>query len=131
MCIRDRNIAIDEQSGFMKGRRLQTRILGIVENLRLTVAACNRPALTIFVDFLSAFDRMWYPALIKNLHKLEMPIPLLKWIHSWLQNRHLYIVYRLETQILGLSKWTLERHKDLFLQQHFFDYMCIFSPPIS
>ncbi|CAF5194686.1 unnamed protein product, partial [Rotaria magnacalcarata] len=27
---------------------------------------------------------MWYLALIKNLHKLEMPIPLLKWIHSWI-----------------------------------------------
>jgi hypothetical protein len=77
----------------MKGRRLQTRILSLVENLRLTVAACNRPALAIFVDFLSAFDRMWHPALIKNLNDLGMPLPLLKWIHSWLQNRYLYISF--------------------------------------
>ncbi|CAF1999823.1 unnamed protein product [Rotaria magnacalcarata] len=89
----DHNIAVDAQSGFTKGRRLQTRILSIVENLRLTIAACNRSALTIFVDFLSAFDRMWYPALIKNLHDLDMPLALLKWIHSWLQNRYLYISY--------------------------------------
>jgi hypothetical protein len=87
------NIAVDEQSGFMKGRRLQTRILSLVENLRLTTAACNRPALTIFIDFLSAFDRMWYPALIKNLQDLGMPLPLLKWLHSWLQNRYLYISF--------------------------------------
>jgi len=87
------NIAIDEQSGFMQGRRLQTRILSLVENLRLTVAACNRPALTIFVDFLSAFDRLWHPTLIKNLIELEMPLPLLKWIHAWLQNRYFYVSY--------------------------------------
>ena len=77
----------------MQGRRLQTRILSLVENLRLTIAACNRPALTIFVDFLSAFDRMWHPALIKHLNELGMPLQLIKWIHSWLLNRSLYISY--------------------------------------
>ena len=41
----------------------------------MTVAACNGPAL------------------IKNLNDLEMPLPILKWIHSWLQNRSLYISY--------------------------------------
>lgn len=90
---KDQNIAIDEQSGFMQGRRLQTRILSLVENLRLTIAACNRPALTLFVDFLSAFDRMWHPALIKTLNDLQMPIGLLKWIHTWLRDRYLYISY--------------------------------------
>ena len=89
----DQNIATDEQSGFMQGRRLQTRILSLVENLRLTVAACNRPALTIFVDFLSAFDKMWHPALIKNLRDLGMPLPLPKWIHTWIQDRSLFILY--------------------------------------
>lgn len=89
----EHNIAVDEQSGFMQGRRLQTRILSLVENLRLTVAACNRPALTIFVDFLSAFDRMWFPALIANLSDLDMPLPLLKWVHSWLQNRSFVISF--------------------------------------
>ena len=89
----EKKIATDEQSGFMQGRRLQTRILSLVENLRLTVAACNRPALTIFVDFLSAFDRMWFPALIKNLNDLGMPLPILKWVHAWLLNRSLFISY--------------------------------------
>lgn len=87
------NIAVDEQSGFMQGRRLQTRILSLVENLRLTVTACNRPALTIFVDFLSAFDKMWHPALMKTLSDLGMPISLLKWTHTWLQNRFFYLSY--------------------------------------
>ncbi|CAF4194733.1 unnamed protein product [Rotaria magnacalcarata] len=86
-----KNIYIDEQSGFTAGRRLQTRILSLIEDLRLTVAACNRPALVIFVDFLSAFDKMWYPALIANLKTSGMPTALLKWIYNWLQNRTLSI----------------------------------------
>lgn len=125
------NIATDEQSGFMKNRRLQTRILGIIENLRLTVAACNRPALTIFVDFLSAFDRMWYPALIRNLYSLEMPLPLLKWIHTWLQNRYLYISFgdansRIIKMDVGAPQGsvlaaTLFRLHVHFLPSYFFD----------
>jgi hypothetical protein len=68
----ENKIETDEQSGFMKNRRLQTRILSLTENLRLTTTACNRAALTIFVDFLSAFDNMFYPVLIKNLHDLKI-----------------------------------------------------------
>ena len=77
----------------MQGRRLQTRILSLVENLRLTVTACNRAALTIFVDCLSAFDRMWYPVLTKNVNDLGMPLSMIRWIHAWLQNRSFYISY--------------------------------------
>jgi len=48
-CI-DKGIHLDEQSGFTAKKRLQTRILGIVEDLSLTIAAPNRPALALFVD---------------------------------------------------------------------------------
>ena len=85
----DNHVYTDEQSGFTTGRRLQTRILSLVEDLRLTVAACNRPALILFVDFRSAFDNMWYPSLLSNLKHLGTPMPLLKWIFNWLQNRSL------------------------------------------
>lgn len=81
------NVYVDEQSGFMSNRRLQTRIISLVEDIRLTITACSRHALVTFVDFLSAFDRMWYPGLVHSLTKLEMPLPLLKWIASWLSNR--------------------------------------------
>ena len=74
----DNNISTDEQSGFSLGRRLQTRVVSLIAELRLTLAANNRPALTIFVDFLSAFDRMRIPALTANLYELEMPLPMLK-----------------------------------------------------
>ena len=89
----DNSISTDEQSGFSPGRRLQTRVVSLIEELRLTIAANNRPALTIFVDFLSAFDRMWIPALIANLYVLGMPLPVLKWIFNWFHDRCFCIYY--------------------------------------
>ncbi|CAF1060819.1 unnamed protein product [Didymodactylos carnosus] len=88
---KDKGIYLDEQSGFTAQRRLRSRILGIVEDLRLTVAACNRPALVIFVDIKTAFDKMWYPALLKTLEELDMPLELRRWIYGWLQNRSMSI----------------------------------------
>ncbi|CAF3280248.1 unnamed protein product [Rotaria sp. Silwood2] len=87
----DKGIYIDEQSGFTAERRLQTRILSLIEDLRLTTAANNRPALVIFVDFMSAFDKMWHPALISTLVKLDFPLPLLHWIFLWLKGRTMSI----------------------------------------
>ena len=55
---RNMNVYIDEQSGFSPGRRLQTRVISLIEELRLTVAANNRPAVAILVDFMFAFDNM-------------------------------------------------------------------------
>ena len=88
---RNQGIDLDEQSGFTPGKRLETRVVSIIEDLRLTVAACNRPALAIFVDFATAFDRLWWPALMKSLERLEMPIGLRKWIFNWLQGRRMSV----------------------------------------
>ncbi|CAF4978347.1 unnamed protein product, partial [Rotaria sp. Silwood1] len=71
-----KGIYVDEQSGFTPNRRLQTRILTICEDIRLTIAAPNRPALGIFVDFKTAFDKMWHPVLISNMLELDMPLNL-------------------------------------------------------
>ena len=77
---KDKGIYTDEQSGFTAERRLQTRILSLVEDLRITTAANNRPAVVVFVDFMSAFDKMWHPGLVSTLLKLDFPLPLLRWI---------------------------------------------------
>ncbi|CAF4750800.1 unnamed protein product [Rotaria socialis] len=87
----DKGIFTDEQSGFTSERRLQTRILSLIEDLRLTTAANNRPSLVIFVDFMSAFDKMWHPALLTTLLKLDIPLQLLRWIFLWLKGRTMSI----------------------------------------
>ncbi|CAM4908212.1 unnamed protein product [Rotaria socialis] len=101
---KDQGVYVDEQSGFTANRRLQTRIVAMIEDLRLTIAAPNRPALTIFVDFLTAFDRMWYPALMRALERLDMPIELRKWIYNWLQNRKMFISHGdMKSKIFSIS----------------------------
>lgn len=87
----ENGIHTDEQSGFTAHRRLQTRIVSLIEDLRLTVAASNRPALVIFIDFKTAFDRVWCPALMKTLQRLEMPQNLIRWTFNWLHNRSIFI----------------------------------------
>ncbi|CAF3295039.1 unnamed protein product [Rotaria socialis] len=77
----------DAQSGFTANRRLQTRILSLIKDIRLTVVAPNRPVLAILIDFLTAFDRLWYPALFKSFDDLDMPLDLCRWIYGWFQNR--------------------------------------------
>jgi hypothetical protein len=88
---KNKGIYTDEQSGFTTGRRLQTRILSLVEDLRLTTTANNRPALVVFVDFMSAFDRMWHPSLVSILLKLDFSLPLLRWLVEWLKGRTMSI----------------------------------------
>ncbi len=87
----EKGIHTDEQSGFTSNRRLQNRIISLVEDLRLTIAASNRPALVVFVDFKIVFDKVWYPALIKTLQKLKIPDDLIHWIYNWLQSRSITI----------------------------------------
>jgi hypothetical protein len=130
------SIFTDEQSGFRPNRRLQTRILSICKDIRLTIAACNRPALVIFIDFLSAFDRMWYPKLITNLPELNMPLLLVKWIYQWLRGRTMSIhhgdyIWRKINILIGAPQGsvlaaTLLRLHIHFLPKHFFSYVNFF-----
>ena len=127
-------IYTDEQSGFTAERRLQTRILSLVEDLRLTTAANNRPALVLFVDFMSAFDKMWHPALFSTLHKLDFPLPLLRWIHLWLQGRTMSVhvgnavsrqinisVGAPQGSVLAATLFRLHVH---FIPSYFFNLTC-------
>ncbi|CAM4808726.1 unnamed protein product [Rotaria magnacalcarata] len=101
---KDQGVYVDERSRFTANRRLQTRIAAMFEDLRLTIAAPNRPSLTIFVDFLTAFDRMWYPALMRALERLDMPIKLRKRIYNWLQNRQMFISHGdMKSKIFSIS----------------------------
>jgi hypothetical protein len=97
---KEKNISVDEQFGFTPGRRLQTRVLTLCEDLRLTTLPCNRPALVIFIDFLSAFDRLFYPALISNRLELEMSLNLVRWIYNWLQERTMAIHHGVSSRCL-------------------------------
>ncbi len=119
---------------FTANRRLQTRILALIKDLKMTVAALNRPTLIIFVDFLTAFDRMWYPTLMRSMEKLDMSLQLRKWIFNWLRNRKMFINHgHAKLQVFKISVGNLQvsvlaaflfRLHICFLPSYFSQIMC-------
>jgi hypothetical protein len=105
-----------------------------MKDLRLTVAACNRPALVIFADFATAFDKMWCPALMRTLERIEMPLELRRFIFNWLHNRKMSASHgdaksRLFSVLVGAPQGSvlaalLFRLHIQFLPSYFLQIMC-------
>jgi hypothetical protein len=75
-----------EQSGFRNKCLLQTRVLSIFQEVKNNLDA-NAPTLAIYVDYEKAYDRVWHIGLLVKLHRMGIPISLLKMIESWLEDR--------------------------------------------
>jgi len=80
----------DNQSGFRANHRLQTRVLLLVEQIS-SLMANSAPVCTVFVDFRSAFDQLWFDGCVGKLTRLGIPPAFVTWIKSWLYNRRGYI----------------------------------------
>ncbi|CAF4298278.1 unnamed protein product, partial [Rotaria magnacalcarata] len=70
--------------------RLQTRLLLFLENLR-SLMSNSSPISTIFVDFRTAFDQLWFAGCIGKLRCLSIPPAYLNWIYAWLLDRKRFI----------------------------------------
>jgi hypothetical protein len=97
--LKDRGILPDNQSGFRAGYRLQTRVLLLIEQIS-SYMANSAPVATVFVDFKSAFDQLWFEGCLGKLRRLGIPNAYIKWIRAWLEDRRAVI------EIQGKrSKW--------------------------
>ncbi|CAF3913491.1 unnamed protein product [Rotaria sp. Silwood2] len=85
-----RGLLPDNQSGFRENFRLQTRLLLFLEDLR-SLMSNSSPICTIFVDFRTAFDQLWFAGCIGKLHRLGIPPAYLNWIYAWLLDRRGFI----------------------------------------
>ena len=81
-----------EQSGFRNKCLLQTRVLSILQEIKNNLAA-NAPTLAIYVDYEKAYDRVWHVGLLVKLHRLDIPLNLIRMIMSWLENREAYLIF--------------------------------------
>ena len=84
--LKDRGILPDNQSGFRAGHRLQTRVLLLVEQIS-SYMSNSSPVATVFVDFKSAFDQLWFEGCLGKLIKMGIPLAYVKWIGVWLKDR--------------------------------------------
>ncbi|CAM4839407.1 unnamed protein product, partial [Rotaria magnacalcarata] len=85
-----RGLLPDNQSGFRENFRLQTRLLLFLEDLR-SLMSNSSPISTIFVDFRTAFDQLWFDDCIGKLRCLGIPPAYLNWIYAWLLDRRSFI----------------------------------------
>jgi hypothetical protein len=81
-----RDILPDSHSGF----RLQTRVLLFLEQVSSCMTNSSR-VITIFVDFKSAFDHLWFDGCLGKLRMMRIRKSYIKWIKPWLENRRAYI----------------------------------------
>ncbi|CAF3804835.1 unnamed protein product [Rotaria sp. Silwood1] len=81
-----RGLLPDNQSGFRENFRLQTRLLLFLEDLR-SLKSNSSPICTIFVDFRTAFDQLWFAGCIGTLRRLGISPAYLNWIYAWLLDR--------------------------------------------
>jgi hypothetical protein len=84
--LKDRGILPDNQSGFRAGHRLQTRVLLLIEQLSSSMSNSS-PIATVFVDFKSAFDQLWFEGCLGKLIRMGIPIAFVNWIRAWLEGR--------------------------------------------
>ena len=102
--LKDPGILPDNQSGFRQGYRLQTRVLLLVEQIS-SYMANSAPVATVFVDFKSAFDQLWFEGCLGKLGRLGISQAYVNWIRAWLTGRRAVI------EVQGKrSRWfTIER----------------------
>ena len=91
--LKDRGILPDNQSGFRAGHRLQTRVLLLIEQIA-SYMANSSPVATVFVDFKSAFDQLWFEGCLGKLARMGIPLSYVNWISEWLSNRHAVIEFQ-------------------------------------
>ena len=84
--LNDRGILPDTQSGFRANHRLQTRVLLLVEQIS-SYMSNSSPVATVFVDFKSAFDQLWFEGCLGKLMRMGIPAAFVKWIRVWLEGR--------------------------------------------
>ena len=85
-----RGLLPDNQSGFRSNHRLQSRVLLLVEQIS-SLMANSSPVCTVFVDFKSAFDQLWFEGCVGKLARMGIPAAYVAWIKSWLYDRRGYI----------------------------------------
>lgn len=88
--LNDRGILPDNQSGFRAGHRLQTRVLLLIEQIA-SYMSNSSPVATLFVDFKSAFDQLWFEGCLGKLARMGIPNAYVKWIKAWLIDRRAVI----------------------------------------
>uniref|UniRef100_A0A0R3Q9H7 Reverse transcriptase domain-containing protein n=1 Tax=Brugia timori TaxID=42155 RepID=A0A0R3Q9H7_9BILA len=90
--IQMKNRITNMQHGFYKGRSTATNLLEFI-NYSLNAMDNGNHVEALYTDFSKAFDRIDIPMLLFKLQKMGIEPGLLKWLESYLTNRHQIIKF--------------------------------------
>ena len=88
------------QAGFRRGRSCADQILRITQAIEdgFQMPKMNRSVL-VLLDYSKAFDTVWRERLLLSMADKGVPMPVIRWIHSFLQNRQARV--RLHNEMSG------------------------------
>ena len=77
------------QCGFLKGKSCAHQLLRLSEHkMTWFNKKPTRRTVAIFIDAEKAFNTVWIQGLMKKRHDSKIPITIVRWLSSFLQNRH-------------------------------------------
>ncbi|CAK9799280.1 Probable RNA-directed DNA polymerase from transposon X-element [Anthophora plagiata] len=85
-----KSIVNDHQFGFRKRHSTVQQVVRITNDISINYNK-NNITVMLLLDIQKAFDRVWIDGLIYKMINHQFPIPLVKFINSYLRNRHLQV----------------------------------------
>ena len=88
--INDQGLLPDKQSGFRPGHNMAVRLVAFIDQIEQSLSK-HTAADGLFVDFLTAFNQLWFNGLWLKLSKSNCPMKLIAWLRHYLRNRKAFI----------------------------------------
>ena len=97
------NLLNPEQAGFRINKSTLDKIFQLTQTA-MHAKNIKRYSAAIFMDVEKAFDKVWHAGLLKSLINLGLPTIFVRYIHSFISNRHVFFkIHNLESPKIKLN----------------------------
>jgi hypothetical protein len=89
------NLFNSQQAGFRKGRSCEDQIIRITQAIEdgFQMKPTSHRSVMVLLDFSKAYDTVWRQRLLLTMHQKGVPLPILRWLYGFLQNRQARVLY--------------------------------------
>ena len=84
-----------QQAGFRKGRSCEDQIIRITQAIEdgFQMKPTSQRSALVLLDFSKAYDTVWRQRLMLTMFQKGVPLPIVRWLHGFLQNRQARVLY--------------------------------------
>ena len=89
------NLLDPQQAGFRKGRSCEDQIIRITQAIEdgFQMKPRSLRSVLVLLDFSKAYDTVWRQRLLLTMFRKGIPLPLIRWLHGFLQNRQAKVLF--------------------------------------